>query len=194
MEGQDPILSATTHELLDALAARTPAPAGGSAGALAVALGAALAAMAARFAIGHWEGAGAAEHEAGELRAAIGALAQADADAYDAVLAARRLPPGPAREREVAAALAGAVDVPLRIAGLGLSVARLAQTLAEQGNPNLRGDAAAGAVLAEAGSRIAASLVRINVGQPADSRVGAAESSAQAAAVAAHDALRAACS
>jgi formiminotetrahydrofolate cyclodeaminase len=192
VESRDPILGATMQELLDALAARTSAPAGGSAAALAVALGAAMALMAARFAAGHWEGAGAAEQEAGELRAAVEPLAQADADAYGAVLSARRLPPGPARERDVDAALASAVDVPLRIAGLGLGVARLAQRLAEHGNPNLRGDAAAGAVLAEAGSRIAASLVRINVGQAADGRVRDAERAAQAAAESAHHALRAA--
>jgi formiminotetrahydrofolate cyclodeaminase len=189
VQGRDPILGATTQELLDALAARTSAPAGGSAAALAVALGAALVAMAARFSSGHWEGAGAAEQEAEELRAAVEPLVQADADAYGAFLAARRLPPGHKREQAVEAALASAVDVPLQIAELGARVGRLAQRLAERGNPNLRGDATAGAVLAEAGSRIGAALVGINVGQPADRRVSCAEQAAKAATLAAGAAL-----
>ena len=52
---------------------------------------------------------------------------------------------------------------PLEIAALGAQVAGLAVRVAEAGNPNLRGDAVTGAVLAAASARSAASLVDINV-------------------------------
>jgi formiminotetrahydrofolate cyclodeaminase len=54
--------------------------------------------------------------------------------------------------------------VPLEIAGIGARVARLAVRVAQAGNPNLRGDAVTGALLAAASARSAASLVDINVG------------------------------
>ena len=87
-----------------------------------------------------------------------------DARAYAAVLDALRLPGdaasagGPARE-----ALLGAALVPLEIAGIGARVAVMAVRVAEAGNPNLRGDAVTGAVLAAASARSAACLVDINV-------------------------------
>ncbi len=61
-------------------------------------------------------------------------------------------------------ALLGAALVPLEIAGIGVEVALMAARLAEAGNPNLRGDAVTGAVLAAASARSAACLVDINVG------------------------------
>ena len=60
-------------------------------------------------------------------------------------------------------ALLGAAIVPLEIAGIGARVALVAVRVAEAGNPNLRGDAVTGAVLAAASARSAASLVDINV-------------------------------
>ena len=54
--------------------------------------------------------------------------------------------------------------VPLEIAAIGARVAQLAVRVAEAGNPNLRGDAVTGAVLAAASARSAACLVDINVG------------------------------
>jgi hypothetical protein len=54
--------------------------------------------------------------------------------------------------------------VPLEIAGIGAQVAELAAQVAQAGNPNLRGDAVTGAVLAAAAARSAACLVDINVG------------------------------
>src|SRR5205814_9191640 len=73
--------------------------------------------------------------------------------------------PREASQREVQRqeALLGAVLVPLEIAGIGARVAVMAARLAETGNPNLRGDAVTGAVLAAASARSAACLVDINV-------------------------------
>jgi len=173
---------------LDQLAARTPTPGGGGAAALTGALAAGLVAMAARFSDRQLTGAGAGDQagadslagggglagagdlagpgglagadgladQADELRRRVADLADLDARAYQAVLEAR---PGRRREALVAAAV-----VPLEIAEIGARVAAMAVQVAETGNPNLRGDAVTGALLAAASARSAAALVDINVG------------------------------
>jgi methenyltetrahydrofolate cyclohydrolase len=150
---------------LDQLAARTPTPGGGGAAAVTGALAAGLVAMAARFSATRLPGAGELADQADELRRRLAQLAEEDARAYAAVLEALRLP-REASQREVQRqeALLGAALVPLEIAGIGAWVAARAVQLAEAGNPNLRGDAVTGAVLAAASARSAACLVDINVG------------------------------
>ena len=140
---------------LDQLAARTPAPGGGGAAAVTGAMAAGLVAMAARFSATRLPGAGELADQADELRHRLAQLADLDARAYTAVLATR----GPERKE----ALLAAAMVPLEIAEIGARVALMAARLAEAGNPNLRGDAVTGAVLAAASARSAASLVDINV-------------------------------
>jgi formiminotetrahydrofolate cyclodeaminase len=161
--------------LLDAVAARTPAPGGGSVSALTVALAAGLVEMAARFSDGLWPDAGAAAARCALMRERAVALASEDAAAYEAVLAAR--------DAEAAKALEHAAEVPLELAKLAADVAALAADAARHGNPNLRGDAAAGAALAEAAARAAAHLVAINLrARPEDVRPArAAGFSAEAA-------------
>ena len=141
---------------LDQLAARTPTPGGGGAAAVTGAMAAGLVAMAARFSARQLPEAGELAEEADRLRYMASQLLDMDARAYAAVLAAH----GPERQQ----ALLGAAMIPLEIAALGAKVAGLAVQVAEAGNPNLRGDAVTGAVLAAASARSAASLVEINVG------------------------------
>jgi methenyltetrahydrofolate cyclohydrolase len=149
---------------LDQLAARTPTPGGGGAAAVTGAMAAGLVAMAARFSEARLPGAGELADQADELRCHLAQLAEEDARAYAAVLEALRLPRD-ASQREVQRqeALLGAALVPLEIARIGARIALMAVRLAETGNPNLRGDAVTGAVLAAASARSAASLVDINV-------------------------------
>ena len=149
---------------LDQLAARTPTPGGGGAAAVTGAMAAGLVAMAARVSAPRLPGAGELADQADELRRRLAQLAEEDAQAYAAVLEALRLP-REASQREVQRqeALLGAALVPLEIAGIGARVALMAARLAETGNPNLRGDAVTGAVLAAASARSAACLVDINV-------------------------------
>jgi formiminotetrahydrofolate cyclodeaminase len=162
-------VSLPVRELMDELAAETPAPAGGTAAAVAVGLGAALLAMSARFAVPRWDGAGALAARAEGLRAAVEPLAREDADAFAAVLAAIRSPrEEPGRAERIAAALSAAADVPFRIAEAAAEVADGAAEVAVRGNPNLCGDAAAAALLAEAGARAAANLVAINLAEDGD--------------------------
>jgi formiminotetrahydrofolate cyclodeaminase len=170
---------------LDQLAARTPTPGGGGAAAVTGAMAAGLVAMAARFSATRLPGtrlpgaglpgAGELADQADELRRRLAQLADEDAQAYAAVLEALRRP-GEAgrrqepqrqetqrREAQRREALLGAAVVPLEIAEIGARVASMAARLAEAGNPNLRGDAVTGAVLAAASARSAACLVDINV-------------------------------
>jgi len=172
LDSSEPLASLSFAALLDAVAARTPAPAGGAVSALAVALAAGLTEMAARFAPGEE----AAAARAAELRAEAPRLADEDVAAYERFLLDRD--PGP-----IAA-------VPLRAAELAAETAELAARLAAGGNPNLRGDAAAGAALAAAAAASSALLVRINLeAWPDDDRVARAAALAEAAAVAARRAL-----
>ena len=159
----------------------TPAPGGGSTAAVVIAMAAALVEMAARFSRA-WEGAEDAAVRALQLRERALPLARRDAEAYEAVLQAAKAP-GAGREAELSAALAGASVVPLELAELGSDVAELAAAVVSFGKIGLRGDAAAGAVLAAAGARIAANLVAINLaGSPGDERVDRAAALAVAAA------------
>jgi formiminotetrahydrofolate cyclodeaminase len=161
---------------LDLVASREPAPGGGAAAAVAVALAAALAGMAARFSDDQLADAGSLAAAAEGLRGRVMPLARADAAAYGQVLDAYRTPRD-AGEKErrlrVREALTEAANVPLSIAEIGAEVAGISARLAEEGNPNLRGDALTAAALAGAGVRAAAVLVEINTtaGGISDDRV-----------------------
>ncbi|WP_052372111.1 cyclodeaminase/cyclohydrolase family protein [Amycolatopsis taiwanensis] len=146
----------TVRDFAGAVAARTAAPGGGAVAAVTAGTSAALVAMAARFADSDLaELAGRAD----SLRHEALALADADIEAYQAVLDAYRRKD----ERDITTALGRATDVPLRIAGIGSEVATLAARLVAGGNPNLIGDARVAATLAKGAAIAAAALVRINV-------------------------------
>lgn len=185
----------SVEDFLDSIAAETPAPGGGSVAAVVVEMAASLAAMTARFARQHWDGAAGAVAQAEALRARAAPLAQEDAEAYEAVLTAMRMPrdlEAEVRNTLIGDTLSRAADAPLRIAETAADVAELGATLAEEGNPNLRGDAAAAAILSEAAARAAANLVEINLATTeTDERIGRARELAHAARVAAERALAA---
>ncbi|HWG55544.1 MAG TPA: cyclodeaminase/cyclohydrolase family protein [Gaiellaceae bacterium] len=166
-------LDLSLKEFLDAVPARTPAPGGGAVAAVAAALAAGLAAMAARFAPDEWERRSAAVGAAEELRARLEPLADADARAYEAFVA------GPNDETRRAI-----VEIPLEIAAAAAEVAELAAEVATDGNPNVRGDAAAAADLAAAAASMAARLVLVNAGHD-DERTRRARTAVDVAAAAA---------
>jgi methenyltetrahydrofolate cyclohydrolase len=191
LASSDP-LHHTLAQLLDEIASETPAPGGGAVAAIAVALAASLVEMAGRFAQRIWDGGETAVSAAQALGARVAPLAQADADAYTDLLGARRRrPDDSARERALAEARSRVVEVPLEVAAIGAEVAALAAGLAERGNPNLRGDAIAAALLANAGAQVGAKLVEINVDGRADERLDRARDHVAAAAEAAERALAA---
>ena len=133
-------------ELLEALGARTPAPASGTATALTGALAAALAELAARFA---------GDDEAVERARAAGRrlveLGDDDADAYTAFMASR--------DDETRARI---VAVPEEIAARADEVAELAEQVLAELRSSVAGDAEAAAELARAAARIARRLAELN--------------------------------
>jgi len=155
---------------LDALSATTPDPGGGAVAALAVTLAAGLCAMTAGLSGRHLATAQRLTEQAWLLRDRAAPLAQADAEAYRTVLAAMRARDG------LADALSQACAVPMQVAEIGTEVAAVAVAVAAGGNPNVRGDAIAAALVAAAGARAAAALVRINLaGDDGDDRPARAE-------------------
>jgi len=160
-------------EFLAAVPERTPAPGAGAAAAVAASLAAGLTAMAARFAPEEFERREEIVARADELRELVEPLADADAEAYASYLAERS-----AGSAELI------VAVPLEIARAAAETAELAAAVAAGGNPNLLGDASAGAELAAAAASIAARLVAINAGgddERAHETRGLAERAAKAA-------------
>lgn len=189
-------LDAPLRDFLDTLAGEGPAPAGGSAAAITVAMAAGLVAMVARASAGHWEEAGGVVGQAETLRARVAPLAKADAEAYLEALSTLRgrdLLEERYRDQQLRAALERAAEVPLRIAEAGADLASLAALLVENGNPEVRADAAVAAVLAAGGTRAAAKLVAVNLSAlEGDPRVRHVEMLAEIAAEASGRALAAA--
>jgi methenyltetrahydrofolate cyclohydrolase len=151
------------NEFLELVASSGPAPGGGSVAAVAVALAAGLAGMAARLSADQLAEASGLADRADASRRRVAPLARADSEAYGRVLEAYREPDSETRMERVREALSGASDVPLAVAEAGSEVAGIAARLVEEGNPNLRGDAIAAVLLAEAGVRAAKVLVEINL-------------------------------
>lgn len=135
-------------EVLERLAARTPAPASGSAAALSAALAAALVELAAEFSD---DGEGLAR--ARELRKGLVGLADEDAQAYSDFMRTRS---DQDRSRTI--------DVPLAVAEAAAETAALAEGLAEHGRKSIAGDALVAAELAHAAARAALALVELNRG------------------------------
>ena len=165
-------------DLLDAVAARTTAPGGGAVSALVTGLAAALAAMSARFSGGELA---ALAGRGDEIRAHAQALADQDLVAYGSYLQARR---SGRDSGQLTAALDEATRVPLEIATVAAEVTGLALRLVADGNPRLRGDAAAAVLLAAAATRASAVLVCENLSSaPGDPRLAVAR---EAVAIAGH--------
>ena len=180
-------------EYLEDVASDKPAPGGGSVAAVVIAMAAGLVGMAARFSLDKWDDAEDVIERADALRHRVAPLAPADSQAFEEVLTAMRLPKHlepEVRNAAIGHALARAAEIPLEIAKGASEVATLGALAAERGNPNLRGDAAAAAVLAAAGARVAAHLVTINLGTTErDERIARAREHVAAAAAAAERAL-----
>lgn len=164
---------------LDDLASGEPTPGGGSAAALAGALGAALATMVARLTVGRKRYADvepamqAVLDEADALRVRLTQLVSEDAQAYEAVRAAYKLPKESEldqHERSVAiqSALQAASATPLETMRACIATMQLAERTASLGNVNAATDGAVGVLLAYAGLQGAALNVRVNLGSIED--------------------------
>ena len=152
-------MDARVGALVDAVAARTSAPGAGAVTGLAATLSAALAEMVARFSDDE-----AAAEACSRLRQRVVPLPNADGAAYGRYLDAVRMPrEAEGRSERVAETLSAATDVPMQMVEAAAEVAAHAAGLARDGNPRLRGDALAAALVAAAAARSAAELVAINL-------------------------------
>lgn len=164
----------TVGDWLEKLASKAPAPGGGAAAALNAATGAALVSMVCNLTIGKPKY---VEHEltmrdvlskANELRLEAMGLAEDDAEAFSAVMAAYGLPKETdedkaARTEAVQTALVAAAKVPLRIAGAAAEIIALSGRILDGANVNVLSDVAVAADSARSALRSAAINVEINL-------------------------------
>jgi glutamate formiminotransferase/formiminotetrahydrofolate cyclodeaminase len=158
---------------LGRLSAGTATPGGGAAAAYAGAMGAALVGMVARLTLGKKKYAEAEAQmqsvvdSADRLRASLAAAVHADSQAFEAVMAAFKLPrqtpeQQTARDEAVEQAYIHAAEVPLHVARDAVATLGLAAVVAERGNTNAFSDAGSAAYLAKASLAGAALNVRAN--------------------------------
>ena len=159
------------RELLREFEESPPEIAGGVGAATVIGLAASLAAKLAR------AGAPALAAQAVALRERAGRLAGADAEAYAhalQLLASIEVDPPPG-SAPLAPSLSRAADVLLDLVRTAGDAVTLNEQLAERGDPALRDDAVAAAMLAAGGGRAAAHLLEVNlVVRPDDDRVAQA--------------------
>lgn len=164
----------TLRSFVQELASDSPAPGGGSVAALAASMGAALVSMVASLTVGkekyrdNWEAMEEVRARGNELHARLLDLMEADTEAFNAFMAAMKLPKATdeektARSEAMQKATRGAIDVPLRTLRCCVEVVDLAATACHRGNPNAVTDAGTAAVLARAAAVAAAYNVKINL-------------------------------
>ena len=171
--------ASTDSAFLEQLAADSPTPGGGAAAAYAGAMGASLVGMVARLTRGKIKYANAKGRmesiasEADYVRTALLRDASRDAQAFEALLGARRMPGAtlqekPAREQAILQAAIQASSVPLEVARLAAVVLELAAEVAEVGSLSAITDCASGGALARAAVTAAALNVRVNSAEVKD--------------------------
>lgn len=171
------------RDLVAAFASNDPTPGGGSASSLASAVGAALLMMVATLPKSRSN----AEEDRIALQGAVAALAplreqlvdsiDADASAYDRVVAAYRLPKASADEQQarkysIQQALKGATDVPLRVMRLSVEALTHAAVVAGHGHRAASSDIGVAAILLRAGATGARLNVEVNLGSIEDTAYG----------------------
>jgi methenyltetrahydrofolate cyclohydrolase len=173
------ILDLPLGEFVRRLGSADPTPGGGAAAAVVGALGAALVEMTANLTIGKprfadvQQQAAAIQQRASELRQRLERLGDADAEAFEHVGAAYRLPRGDdaqkaARAQAIQKALCLAADVPHETAEIAAEVVALAEEAAPILNAAVISDVLVGALLAQAALNSAALNVEINLASMTD--------------------------
>jgi glutamate formiminotransferase/formiminotetrahydrofolate cyclodeaminase len=113
-----------------------------------------------------------------ELCRQLRELIAEDADSFDGVLKAYRLPKETDEQKaertaRIQSATMVAINVPLRTAAQSLEVLKLLRELGEVGNPNALSDAAVGAQLAHAAVKGASYNVQVNLSSLTDQKAAA---------------------
>jgi glutamate formiminotransferase/formiminotetrahydrofolate cyclodeaminase len=167
------LVSMPVRDFIEETASESPAPGGGSVsatvGALGVALGAMVAALSAQKWDDRWEEFSDWAERGKVLQEELLRLVDADTDAFNAMMAAMRLPKTTeaeqaARQKAMQEATKAGIEVPLRVMEKSLESMDLMKAMAEIGNPNSVSDAGVGALCARTALMGAFLNVRINCG------------------------------
>ena len=169
----DRLGSMTVERFLEVLGSDAPTPGGGAAGAISGAIGASLIAMVGRLTVGKpgFEGVDdrmrALIERADAARLAFLDLADRDAHAFDAVMAAFKLPKATeeeksARSEAIQAGYEHAASVPLEIAHAAVDLMELAEDATSSGNAQAASDGVSGAAHLYCAAICAIANVEIN--------------------------------
>jgi len=168
---------------IDELAAPTPTPGGGSAGAYAGAMGAGLVSMVAGLTIGKKKYAGVeAEMQAirvmaEKLRTELTQAVDDDAASFEVLMATFKLPKETDEQKEarnaaILKATINAAHIPLDVSTAAVKVMELALKCAKDGNLNAISDSMSGFFMAQASLTAAGCNVRININSLEDKSAG----------------------
>ena len=159
----------TIQRFLDATAARQPTPGGGAVTALSGALASAIGEMVISYSLGRKE---TAAYD-GELRPALQNLHKArqlllelmveDQNAYTALSAARKLPPGPERDAQLGPALLACIRTPEAMGAAAVAILKICDQIINFVNFHLLSDLAVCSDLAMATARCAVYNIRVNL-------------------------------
>jgi len=159
---------------IDQVASSSPAPGGGSVSAACGALAGALSSMVCRLTIGKKkfkevedELKGVLE-KAEEIRGQMEEFIVKDAESFDKVMTAMKLPKYTDEEKQkrnqaIQEATKGAISIPLQVMEKGLEALKLSRIVVEKGNPNMISDAGVSALTAKTAVEGAYLNVRINL-------------------------------
>lgn len=167
-------INMSINEFLQELASGAPTPGGGSVAALCGGLASALCSMVARATHGKekyrsaWVEMETIMQHGDRLRDCFLELADEDANAYNQVVAAMRLPKTTEEEKTrrgeaLQKANRKATEVPLKTATLMVEIAHWLKQIADKGNPNCISDAGTAAELIRAAAYAASFNVRFNL-------------------------------
>ncbi len=167
-------LAALARPFLDAVAAPTAAPGGGSVAALAGALGASLGQMVAGLSrskksqAAYVEALSDAVAEFQAAAAALGTAIDRDAASFEKVMASYKLPQATPeecqrREAEIQKALRGAVEVPMEVAKMAADTYERLGQLESVSSPSMLSDLRVGRLMAGSAARAALENVAINL-------------------------------
>ena len=172
-----------TSSFIDELAAPTPTPGGGSAGAYAGAMGAGLVSMVAGLTIGKKKYAAveaqmqAIRVMAEKLRAELTQAVDDDAGSFEILMATFKLPKDTGEQKEardaaIIKATLNAAHIPLDVSTAAVKVMELALKCAKDGNQNAISDSMSGFAMARAALTAAGCNVRINLNSLEDKSAG----------------------
>ena len=168
-------------KFLEELASESPAPGGGSVAALAAAQAAALTGMVCNLTIGKEKYASsqdmmlAVRGRSGVLRGKLLQIVDEDTDAFNAVMAAFKMPKGSDKEKEarkkaIQEAMKKAAEVPFEVCKICNELLKLTTVVAQKGNQNSITDAGVAALMADAALQSAALNVKINLSSIKDEK------------------------